>query len=141
MEIKEIKVFVYGFKIPNNYYVKGALKNQFSKSNILKNIVVYGEDSLLLIIDEEDETKDATFLLGRFLILRKDVPSILNSQTQDEREITLDNNESIKEESHFLISLKEKLLFGEYNYHSVRHFSYPLIFYFKKLLLGNQIDI
>ena len=137
MAKKEIKVFIYGFNVPNNYYSNDLIKKQFSKSNIIKNIVSYGDDALLLIIDSGDED----FLFGRCLILRKDVPSILNTQTQQERDMTLSKNENVKEESHFLISLKDKLLFGEYNYHSVRHFSYPLMYYFKKTLMGSPIDI
>lgn len=137
MVMKEVSIFIYGFKVPNNYYNHDVLKKQFSKSNIIKNIVSYGDDSILLIIDDGDND----FLFGRCLILRKDVPSILNKQTQTERDITLSKNENVKEESHFLISLTDKLLFGEYNYHAVRHFSFPLMFYFKKTLIGTPIDI
>lgn len=136
MVTKDISVFVYGFKIPSEFYNEGILKSQFSKSNILNNIVGYGNDFLLLIID----FADANLALGRLLILRQDVPSILNKKTRREREITLTQDENIKEESHFLIHLKDKLLFGEYNYHAVRHFSHPLMFYLKNKL-GGKIDI
>jgi hypothetical protein len=137
MATKKIKIFVYGFRVPNSYYNEDVLKKKFGKVNLLKNIVPYGEDSLLFIVDEGDDD----FLFGRCLVLRKDVPSILNKQTQGEREITLSNDENVKEESHFLICLKDKLLFGEYNYHAVRHFSYPLMYYFKKTLTGTPIDV
>ena len=137
MVSKKIKVFVYSFKVPGNYYQTLILKNLFNKTNIRTNIENYGEDALLLIIDDETDG----FLYGRFLVLRKDVPSILNKQTSQERDITLSQNENIKEESHFIINLQDKFLFGEYNYHSVRHFSYPLMYYLKKKLSGSPIDI
>lgn len=137
MPIKEVKVFVYGFNLPQTYHNKGILMKQFNKSNILNNIASYGDDSLLLIIDKEDNDS----LFGRFLILRKDIPSILNKQTQEERELTLSKDENIKEESHFLINLKEKLLLGEYNHYSIRHFPHPIMYYFKNMLIGQPIDI
>jgi len=137
MPTKKIKVFVYTFDVPPGYYPRGILKRQFSVNNIGNNIESYGEDALLLIIDNELDR----FLYGRFLVLRKDVPSILNKQTKQEREITLSNDENIKEESHFIINLDDKFLFGEYNYHSIRHFSHPLMYYLKKKLSGSPIDI
>ncbi len=137
MVLKNIRVFVYSFNVPNNYYQPSILKNIFSTANITSNIESYGDDALLLIIDEEADG----FLYGRFLVLRKDIPSILNKQTTEEREITLSSDENIKEESHFLINLQDKFLFGEYNYHSIRHFSHPLIYYLKKRISGSPIDI
>jgi len=137
MTTKNIRVFPYTFKFPETYQDINTIKRIFDRSKTSQNVVEYRNDWLLLIIDSQNNTS----LFGRFLKLRGDIPSIINKITQEERDIELDSDENIKEESHFMINFQDRLLFGEYNYHAIRHFSFPLMFYLNKIFNSSDVDI
>ena len=137
MPTKELNVFVYTSKIPQGNSTAQYLKTRFNKSQIIQNIIPYGNDSLLLIVDKI--SNNLTF--ARFLKLRDDAPGIINKMTRRERNMRLKTGDLIKEESHFLWNPVEGLIFGEYNYHAIRHFSFPLTDYLKQILSSNDIEI
>jgi hypothetical protein len=137
MPLRKIRVFLYKATISQADSNPRNLKNKFSKSRISGNIIPYGDDSLLLII----ENIQNNLIFGRFLKLRNDAPGVINKRRYSERDIILGTDESIKEDSHFLWNLQDKLIFGEYNYHAIRHFSLPLMHYLGELLNSENIDI
>lgn len=107
-----------------------SFSNVFSKQNIDKNIKQYGEDYLLIVTDE---STDNNLFFGRFLKLKTDKPDILNIQDKTEHELDLEPNEEIKYDSHFILDLKNRLLFAEYNHSGIRHFPRPLEEYFNAI--------
>jgi hypothetical protein len=75
MVTKDINIFVYGFKIPDNYYDQDILKKQFNmiifigicscSINIFLNVLVYQKMCRILRVvdkkyksDESDETEE-----------------------------------------------------------------------------------
>lgn len=128
--MKNIKIFPYQFSFSNDFPEIDKFKEQFLKDNMENNYEDYGDCQLLLII----ENKDNPIIYGRLLKLRSDAPSILNKMSKKEKEIELNEGDLIKEESHFLLDIKNNLLIGEYNYNCVRHFSTPLKYYLKRKL-------
>lgn len=92
---------------------------------------------MLIIIDGYE----GNLLFGRFLILRNDVPGVLNRRTRSEREIQLLSGENIKEESRFVWGVADKVILGEYNHHAIRHFAHPMMFYLDKIFNVEDSDV
>lgn len=118
------------FLKPDFLFQKYSKKKETVKSNIVR----YGNNSLLLLI----EGNTNGFAEGRFLKLRIDAPRILNELSKEENaeetDIDLENGQWIEEISHFILNIKDYRLLGEYNQSGVRHFATPLNFYLRKTL-------
>jgi hypothetical protein len=84
--------------------------------------------NLVLVIDNAH----SGFMFGRFFKLRNDVPMIYNKKRGEERPIELFKNENIKEESHLVWNIADKILLAEYNFSAIRMFSYPLSSYLEQ---------
>lgn len=136
--VKKKKVInIYPYKILSKRDLNTYSFNSiFSKENIEKNIKQYGEDYLLIITDKLDKN----LFFGRFLKLKTDKPDILNTKNKTEHELNLGPNEEIKYDSHFILDLKNSLIFAEYNQSGVRHFPRPLEEYFK-LIFSEEFEV
>jgi ribosomal protein L22 len=120
-------VTVYPYKIISTKDLSAySFAETFNQQNMDKNIKKYGDDYLLIITTKEENG----LFFGRFLKLKTDKPNILNKKNMTEHELELDPNEEIEYDSHFLLDLKNRLLFTEYNHSGVRHFPKPLETYF-----------
>ncbi len=138
--MRDIAVYIYQvLRLPEQWNNITGLFNRFNlESDIQQNIVNYGDDSLLLIIDSNSNG----LLNCRLLKLRRSlIPNILNSRTKLERDILLRDNDFIKEESHFIWNVIDALIFGQYNYNAIRHFSLPLMHYLSTVLDDDDVDI
>ena len=135
-DVKRVKMFPYYISLPDRFFEANFLLNKFSRARdkVEENIVQYGSNYILLLF----EIQKNGFLQGRFLKLRMDAPRILNRQSTtndaEERDIDLLDGEYIEEMSHFIISISDKRLLGEYNQAAVRHFVTPLDFYLREVL-------
>ena len=136
MAKEKIPIYIYETKLKKGVKIE-ELKRKFNRAKMIQNSLKYRNDALLLIIEKIDQG----FLFGRFLILRKDVPNILNGKTKQERDIILKKDEYVKEDSNFIWNFKDKYLFGEYNYHALRHFSFPMTYYLNKVFGSKEWDI
>ncbi len=140
-ETKKVRMFPYSLQIPESYLKPDFLLEKYSKSieKIRENTVAYGESHLLLFL----EGNVNGFLQGRFLKLRSDAPKILKELTAEEKKIELDEGDWIEEISHFILNINDKIILGEYNQSSVRHFATPLDFYLRSTmaLSGNDFEI
>lgn len=137
MTRKTVRLFPYTCELSGTENSVDNIKNLFSRENAIegRNIKKYYDDAYLVMIIEDAENN---FLFGRFLKLRDAVPSVFNRSKGTERTIDILSEENIKEQSHFIWNVNDKIIFAEYNYQAIRHFTSPLKFYFDKMFDVND---
>lgn len=129
-------MYPYSIKLPEEYLKPNYLMNKYSRKKevVRENIHQYGNNSLLLLCEKEENG----FVEGRFLKLREDAPKILSQKSEkddaEEKDIPLEAGDFIEEISHFILSVKDRRILGEYNQSAVRNFVTPLDFYLRKTL-------
>jgi len=126
---KKVVVYVYSYKLDSNFNSAQNFKPNFDIKKAKDNTVKYGDCFLLLVVDR----LVGNFIYARLLKLRKDSPDIIKLSNGSERSIDLLDDENIKETSHFIMNIKDNVIFGEYNHFSIRHFRYPLAYYFDEI--------
>ncbi len=127
---REVTVYPYTYEFDGLQNNVKEIMEKFSIDNVSKNIREYTQDTFLVLV-ADDESND--FIFGRFLKLKNDTPIILNRQDGSQKRIELLDDENIAEQSHFILNIKDKIIFGEYNFEAVRHFSKPMVYYLNKI--------
>lgn len=129
---KEIKVYPYFF---TDIQINEAStwREKFSRENIIKNVLGYGENAFCLIVDKRTEDNPNLIFL-RFLKLKAEIPKIINKTTGEEKEITINYiEESIIYTTHMLLDLENKMIFSEYNHNAARHINTNFSYYINKM--------
>ena len=135
MPPREVNAYVYQMKLnlPEEHKDLNAIFNINLIKNLVDNAITLGEGEdaaqYLLIVDK----KDGNFLCGRFVRLSDLAPRKLNWNTKREREVALRKGENLENISHFIWNVKDRVMFGEYNYHAIRIFTSKLTEYLNEL--------
>lgn len=135
---KEVRVYVYKCSITGTENSVKNLGEIFNIKNITTNLIPgYGDVSLLFIVDRVENS----FLLGKFIKLRKDSPSVRNIVNGDSHKISLLASEDIEEISHLVWNVRDNYIFSEYNFNAIRYLSSPLVFYLNERfkVTGNKV--
>lgn len=127
---KEVKIYPYQCKLEKTLSTSNFWEDKFHRDEVAQNIVEYNPDTFLVIVVDEISNN---FVFGRFLKLRSDTVGIINRRDGSERKIELLDEENIREQSHFIVNTEDGLIFAEYNFQAIRHFSTPLSYYLNKL--------
>jgi len=135
---KEVKIYPYRCSIKNEDIKISNFPEIFKIENANNNVVEYTSDTYLVLVI--DEIYDG-FVFGRFFKLRDDSPTIFNRKEGKEKDIELLSEENIKEESHFILNVKDCIIFAEYNFSAIRMFSYPLSYYLNEKFKLNDCTV
>lgn len=123
---KDVKIYPYFCDIEIPTKKVEDFPEVFKIENAEENVVEYISDTYLVLV--VDDVRNG-IMCGRFFKLRDDSPSIFNRVEGVERDIELLSEENVKEESHFVWHINDKIMFAEYNFKAIRMFSSPLSYY------------
>jgi hypothetical protein len=126
---KRVIITPYRCKLNGTTCTTENLKEIFKHTNLNDNIIAFVEDNpLLLIIDKAEND----FIFGRFMLLTKDALDKLNTKERKFIPIDIAIDEFVVHTSHFIWNVKDNIIFGEFNFHGIRHFINPFKNYLDK---------
>lgn len=134
---KRVKLYPYRYKLDGIENDPKTLLERFSPKDIHENLIKLGENSLVLVID----SMKGKSVYGQFLKLRSDAPKIINKITGKINNMTLKDDEDVLEQTLFIMNTEDRIILGQYNFHGIRYFVNPLIYYLNNILGVNENSI